>query len=181
MLKSKIRKKILKLRKSINAKNLQLNVANILNYLNKFNIKNKIIGGYYPVNFEIDDLNILRQLEKKKIKISLPIITGKSDMNFYSWSFKDILILNKYGIPEPEMKQKVYPDIIMVPLVAFDKKFYSLGYGGRFYDRYIEKILKKKKILTIGLALSCQKVSRLPINKYDKKLDAIVTERYILK
>ena len=181
MLKSKIRKKILKLRKSINAKNLQLNVANILNYLNKFNIKNKIIGGYYPVNFEIDDLNILRQLEKKKIKISLPIITGKSDMNFYSWSFNDVLILNKYGIPEPEIKRKVYPDIIIVPLVAFDKKFYRLGYGGGFYDRYIGKLSKKKKFLTIGLALSCQKVSRLPINKYDKKLDAIVTERYILK
>ena len=69
----------------------------------------------------------------------------------------------------------------MVPLVAFDKKFYRLGYGGGFYDRYIGKISKKKKILTIGLALSCQKVSRLPINKYDKKLDSIVTERYILK
>ena len=144
MLKSKVRKKILKLRKSINANNIQLNVANILNYLNKFNIKNKIIGGYYPVNFEIDDLKILKQLEKKKIKISLPVITDRSDMSFYSWSFNDILILNKYGIPEPEMKQKVYPDIIMVPLVAFDKKFYSLGYGGGFYDRYIEKISKKK-------------------------------------
>ena len=181
MLKSKIRKKILKLRKLINANNLQLNVVNILNYLNKFDIKNKIIGGYYPVNFEIDDLNILKQLEKKKIKISLQVIASKSDMNFYSWSFNDILILNKYGIPEPEIKQKVYPDIIMVPLVAFDKKLYRLGYGGGFYDRYIGKISKKKKILKIGMALSCQKVSRLPINNYDKKLDAIVTERYILK
>ena len=65
-------------------------------------------------------------------------------MNFYSWSFNDILILNKYGIPEPEIKQKVYPDIIMVPLVAFDKKLYRLGYGGGFYDRYIEKLSKKK-------------------------------------
>ena len=181
MLKSKIRKKILKLRKLKNSRNIQLNFSNIFDILKKHNLKNKIVGGYYPINYEIDDLNILRQLEKKKIKISLPIITGKSDMNFYSWSFKDILILNKYGIPEPDMKQKVYPDIIMVPLVAFDKKFYRLGYGGGFYDRYIEKISKKKKILTIGLALSCQKVSRLPINKYDKKLDAIVTERYILK
>ena len=181
MLKSKIRKKILKLRKSINANNLQLNVVNILNYLNKFNIKNKIIGGYYPVNFEIDDLNILKHLEKKKIKISLPVITGKSDMNFYSWSFNDILILNKYGIPEPKIKQKVYPDIIMVPLVAFDKKLYRLGYGGGFYDRYIEKLSKKKNFLTIGLAFSCQKINRVPINKYDKKLDVILTERYILK
>ena len=179
MLKSKIRKKILKLRKSINANNLQLNVVNILNYLNKFNIKNKIIGGYYPVNFEIDDLNILKQLEKKKIKISLPVITGKSDMNFYSWSFNDILILNKYGIPEPEIKQKVYPDIIMVPLVAFDKFKYRLGYGGGFYDRYIQKIKKIKKIATVGLAFSFQEVKDLPKNKYDKKLDFILTENNI--
>ena len=69
----------------------------------------------------------------------------------------------------------------MVPFVAFDKKLYRLGYGGGFYDRYIEKLSKKKKFLTIALAYCCQKVSRLPINKYDKKLDAIVTERYILK
>ena len=68
MLKTKIRKKILKLRESINTNNIQINVASILNYLNKFDIKNKIIGGYYPVNFEIDDLNILKQLEKKKLK-----------------------------------------------------------------------------------------------------------------
>ena len=181
MLKSKIRKKILKLRKLKNSKNIQLNFLSILNILKKHNLKNKIVGGYFPVNFEIDDLNILRKLEEKKIKISLPVITNKNEINFYSWSFNDILNLNKYGIPEPEKKQKVYPDIIIVPLVAFDERLYRLGYGGGFYDRYIEMLIKKKNFLTIGFAHSCQKVKKLPNNKYDKKLDIIVTERYILK
>ena len=100
-------------------------------------------------------------------------------MNFYLWSFHEILSLNRFGIPEPTKGKIVYPDIILVPLVAFDKRLYRLGYGGGFYDRYIEKLSKKKKFLTIGLALSSQKVSKLPNNKHDKKLDIIVTEKYI--
>ena len=111
----------------------------------------------------------------------MPAINKNNKMDFYQWSFKDSLNLNKYGIPEPEQKQLVYPDIILVPLVAFDKRLYRLGYGGGFYDRYIEKLLKKKSFFTIGLALSCQKISRVPNNKYDKKLDIILTEKYILK
>ncbi len=181
MLKSKIRKKILKLRKLKNSRNIQLNFSNIFDILKKHNLKNKIVGGYYPINYEIDDLNILRNLEEKKIKISLPVIANKHEMNFYSWSFNNILNLNKYGIPEPEKKQKVYPDIIIVPLVAFDKRLYRLGYGGGFYDRYIQKTSEKKNLLTIGLAHSCQKITRLPNSKYDKKLDIIITESYILK
>ena len=181
MSKSKIRKRILKLRILNNIKNVQLNVKNIFNLLKKYKLKNKIIGGYYPVNFEIDDLHFLRELERSKIKISLPVINKKNGMNFYLWSFHEILSLNRFGIPEPTKGKIVYPDIILVPLVAFDKRLYRLGYGGGFYDRYIEKLSKKKKFLTIGLALSSQKVSKLPNNKHDKKLDIIVTEKYILK
>ena len=181
MLKSKIRKKILKLRKLKNLKNIQLDFSSVFNILKNYNLKNKTIGGYYPINYEVDDLQILKKLENKKVQISLPVITRNNEMNFYSWSFSDILNLNRYGIPEPQKKLIVYPDIIIVPLVAFDKRLYRLGYGGGFYDRYIEKLSRKKNFLTIGLALSCQKVSRLPQNKYDKKLDIIVTERYVLK
>ncbi len=181
MLKSNIRKKIFNLRKLENSKNIQLQFSVIYNILKKNNLKNKSIGGYYPVNYEIDDLDIIKELEKKNYKISLPVIKKNSEMDFYKWSFKDNLKLNKYGIPEPEQKQLIYPDIILVPLVAFDKRLFRLGYGGGFYDRYIEKLLKKKSFLTIGLALSCQKINRVPNNKYDKKLDLIVTEKYILK
>ena len=85
------------------------------------------------------------------------------------------------GIPEPYQIKKIYPDILLVPLVAFDKYKYRLGYGGGYYDRYIEKILKKKKILTIGRDFSFQEVSKLKINVNDKKLNFILTEKKIKK
>ena len=181
MLKSNIRKKILNLRKLRNNKNIKLHFSTLNNILKKINLKNKSIGGYYPVNYEIDDLDILKKLEKKNFNISLPAIKKNNEMDFYRWSFKNTLNLNTYGIPEPEPKQLIYPDIILVPLVAFDKRLFRIGYGGGFYDRCIEKLLKKKNCLTIGLALSCQKINRVPNNEYDKKLDIIMTEKYILK
>ena len=102
-------------------------------------------------------------------------------MNFYKWSFSEPLKINRYGIPEPESKILVYPDVLLVPLVAFDKKLNRLGYGGGYYDRLIKKLNKRKKILKIGLALSNQEIKKIPINKYDQKLDYIVTNNYIIK
>ena len=101
-------------------------------------------------------------------------------MDFYRWSFNEPLIINKYGIPEPSLKSLKYPDIILVPLLAFDERLYRLGYGGGYYDRYIEKAYKKKPFIKVGLALSVQKIDNVPTTKYDKKLDYIVTEKYIL-
>ena len=100
-------------------------------------------------------------------------------MEFYKWCIDDLLLVNKYGIPEPVTSNKVYPDILFVPLVAFDKKLNRLGYGGGFYDRYIQKISKIKKIVKVGLAFSFQKLKNIPTNKYDKKLDLIITEKEI--
>ena len=102
-------------------------------------------------------------------------------MNFYSWSSNDPLKINKFGIPEPVSSKIFYPDILLVPLVAYDRSLNRLGYGGGYYDRYIEKIEKIKKVIKIGLAFSFQKISSIPINQYDKKLDFIVNEKEILK
>ena len=102
-------------------------------------------------------------------------------MNFYRWSFNDPLVVNKYGIPEPASKKLNYPDIILVPLVAFDRSLNRLGYGGGFYDRYLKKISKKKKILKIGLASSFQMIKKVPVNVYDQKLDFVLTEKSMLK
>ena len=145
MLKSKLRKKILKVRQKFNTKNIQLNFNQILKILKKEKITNKIIGGYYPVNFEIDDLTLLRKFKKNKFNISLPIIKKNFQMDFYSWLFSEPLKINKYGIPEPENKNIVYPDVLLIPLLAFDKNLNRLGYGGGYYDRLIEKLSKKKK------------------------------------
>jgi len=152
-----------------------------MDLLKKEKLTKKNIGGYYPVNFELDDLSILKELEKKNFNISLPKIKKNYDMDFYRWSFNEPLKINKYGIPEPVSKILIYPDILLVPLVAFDKKLNRLGYGGGYYDRLIEKLTKRKKILKIGLAFSVQKINKVPINKYDKKLDYVLTNKYIIK
>jgi 5-formyltetrahydrofolate cyclo-ligase len=102
-------------------------------------------------------------------------------MNFYDWSRNDPLKINKFGIPEPVSSKIFYPDILLVPLVAYDITLNRLGYGGGYYDRYIKKIEKVKKVVKIGLAFSFQKISSIPINQYDKRLDFIITEKEILK
>ena len=98
-------------------------------------------------------------------------------MEFFHWSTKDPLLINQYGIPEPMSNRVKYPDILLVPLVAFDKMFNRIGYGGGFYDRYIKKIKKNKKVVTIGIAYSFQKVKEIKTNKLDIKLDFVVTEK----
>ena len=181
MLKSKIRKKILNIRKKNRIKDIKFFYLKLFKEIKKNNIKRKIIGGYYPVNFEVDILELLNKLEKKGLKISLPVVKKNKEMDFYNWSANSLLKLNKYGIPEPKKIKKVFPDIILVPLVAFDNRLYRIGYGGGYYDRYIEKISNKKKMFKIGIAHSCQKINKVPINKYDRKLDIIITEKYVLR
>ncbi len=181
MIKSKLRKKILEIRKKKNKNNTKLSFSKIFKLIKK-NISNKkTVGGYYPVNFEVDILEFLKNLEIKGLELSLPVVKKKNQMDFYSWSNKNLLKLNKYGIPEPEKIKKVFPDILLVPLVAFDDRLNRIGYGGGYYDRYINKISNKKNLLKIGIAHSCQKINRVPVNKYDMKLDIIITEKYILR
>ena len=177
MNKSEIRKKILEIRKKNFNKNLKIDFNYILRILKKTKIRNKVIGGYYPYNYEVDVIKILQKFEKLKYKVSLPKIKKESKMDFFSWSIKDPLSINKYGIPEPTSNKIMYPSILLVPLLAFDNNFNRIGYGGGFYDRYIKKIKKDKKIITIGLAYSFQRVKKIPTNKYDIKLDFIITDR----
>ena len=145
MIKSKLRKKFLKIRELKNKKNIQIKFDKVFNLINEQNISIQIIGGYFPINYEVDDLNILKEFSKKKYQISLPVIKKNFEMDFYKWSFNDPLKINRYGIPEPEKNKLIYPDVILVPLVAFDEELNRLGYGGGYYDRLIKKISKKKR------------------------------------
>ena len=181
MSKTLIRKKLLKKRKFSYKDNQKIKFYKIFKILLTKNIKKGTIGGYFPVNYEIDDLDILKEFEKNKYKISLPVIQKNGKMNFYNWSFKKFLNINSYGIPEPDKNKIVYPDVLLVPMVAFDNKRFRLGYGGGYYDRYISRIKDKKYFISIGLAFDFQKVKRLPINKFDKKIDIIVTNKKIYK
>ena len=181
MSKEILRKKLINLRR-INFKEKAISFIQFKKILKKSNLKNNInIGGYYPINSEIGCLDILEKLEKKNFKISLPVTKKNKNMDFYEWSFQDSLKVSYQGIPEPNTKKKVFPDILIVPLVGFDDNKFRLGYGGGFYDRYISKILNLKKVLTVGFAFSFQGVKNIPINKYDKKLDFILTNKGILE
>ena len=180
MLKSKLRKKVLKIRKVANKNNLKIDFNKVFSLIKKNYLIKKSIGGYFPVNYEVDDLEILKEFAKKNYQISLPVIKKNFNMDFYKWSFDDPLKINQYGIPEPNSKKLIYPDVILVPLVAFDNNLNRLGYGGGYYDRVIKKLSKKKKILKIGLAFSIQKINNVPVTRHDKKLDHIVTDKYIL-
>ena len=103
--------------------------------MKKLNFNENInIGGYYPINSEIGCLDILEKLEKNNFKISLPITKKNYDMDFYEWSFQNTLKISYQGIPEPNIKKKVFPDVLIVPLVGFDNNKFRLGYGGGFYD-----------------------------------------------
>ncbi len=175
MIKPKIRKKILKLRKKNALNNLEINFEDIKKILKKIKVSSKIIGGYYPYNYEIDTMKILKKFENLKYQISLPKIKKNYQMEFFFWTTTDPLVINKYGIPEPTSDKIVNPSILLVPLVAFDKHLNRIGYGGGFYDRYINELRKKRKVITIGLAYPFQKVKEVPMDKYDIKLDFILT------
>ena len=135
------------------------------------------IALYYPSNFE---LNVLKFLEFSNIlsqDILLPVTDKNNQMNFFPWRTNDVLFINKYGILEPAETQAKVPDVVLVPLLAFDKNKYRLGYGNGFYDRYLNKYLKQfKNILTVGVAFSFQRHHKLPINQNDFKLNFIITE-----
>ena len=177
MSKIKLTKKFLIQRKN-NFKSSNINFSLLNKILKKFKIiKTKRIGAYYPINYEIECFKIIKKLEILGHKISLPVINKKNKMDFFEWSFDNPLRVGKFGIPVPHNTKKVYPDVLLVPLVAFDRYNFRLGYGGGYYDRYIKKISNIKKIITIGLAFSFQKIYKIPINETDEKLDFILTEK----
>jgi len=179
-LKKNLRKKLIKKRKKNYLDISPKHITNILKLLEKKYKKINIIGGYIPINHEYNCLNLLKLLEIKNYIISLPIIKKNYKMDFYKYSFNEPLKINKLGIPEPmKCSNKIVPDLIFVPLVGYDNNLNRLGYGGGFYDRYFEKTSKKKNIIKIGLAFSFQKFKKLSTNKFDIKLDKIITEKKI--
>ena len=177
MKKSEIRKKIIKLIKKNYSKDIKINFQSIIKILRKKKQTKKIVGGYFAYNYEVSVMPILEKFNQLNYITAIPKIGKKYDMNFFVWSINDPLNINKYGIPEPITNKITYPDILLVPLVAYDEERNRIGYGGGFYDRYIKKIKKVKKVLTIGIAFSYQKVKKIPIEKNDIKLDFIITEK----
>ena len=142
----------------------------------------KKISLYYPSNYELDATELFRSLKKKyRISTSLPVISSDGKMKFVKWTLSEPLIVNNYGFLEPAQKKtNMFPDLIIVPMLAFDKARNRLGYGKGYYDRFLKKYRKNRKnILTIGLAFSFQKYKKIPTSNHDVKLDHILTEKGI--
>ena len=147
-------------------------------------LENSIIGLYYPYRSEFDSIVIPNFLDFKDLNINfaLPIICEDTkDLVFRRWILGDELVENSLGIKEPkETQKKVFPNICIVPLVAFDDRGYRIGYGGGYYDRTLP-ILKKlnPKFFSIGLAYSFQQYKQIPEEKTDARLHFILTEKKI--
>ena len=178
-----LRKKSLIQRKKKHFESKKFNFDIIFKLIRKHFLKKKIIiAGYYPSYYEVDILNFLERASKKNFRIVLPVIKSSNAMSFKSWIFKEPLYVNKFGMLEPKSSgENTIPDLIMVPLVAFDKHLNRIGYGKGYYDRSLKKISKiKKNAISLGIAYSFQRCKKIPVNIHDFKLDYIFTEKGII-
>jgi len=143
--------------------------------------ENQIIGAYWPKGREFDPTHILEQALKKDIKCALPKVENDSRiLKFIHWSQDSKLTKGAYGIMEPETGEEVEPDILIVPMLAFDRKGYRLGQGGGYYDATLEHYRAKKAIQAVGVAFASQAVLfTLPAEEHDQKMDWIITPQGI--
>ena len=178
--KSYLRKKFLLKRKKNSSLVGKFNFDLLFGIIKKHFLKKKVvIAGYYPSNYEVDIMKFLEKALNKNFTVALPVIKSSTEMCFKPWVYKEPLYINSFGIPEPHnLKKEIIPDIILVPLVAFDGLLNRIGYGKGYYVRSLTKIRKKNKnMISLGIAYSFQKSKKIPINKFDFKLDYIFTEQ----
>ncbi len=177
-----LRLKFIKKRKKLHSTNFFFSFNKIFFFIKKnFPKKKPSIAGYYPSNFEVNILDLLFQTSKKNFKIGLPVIKKDYKIDFKYWIPNEPLYVNKYGILEPQKQNITFlPDIVLVPLVAFDRNLNRIGYGKGYYDRALKQLASNKKILTIGMAFSFQETTIIPTNQYDYNLDCILTDRNLI-
>jgi 5-formyltetrahydrofolate cyclo-ligase len=147
----------------------------------------KEVGLYYPIFNEISPLVFIEYFKDNNITTALPVVDSNSNsMVFKKWFKKEKLQKSHIGTYEPLRTNKtIFPQVIIVPMLMFDRKLNRLGYGAGYYDksilnlkRYFNK--KQKNFITIGLAYSEQETRSIPYESHDQKLDFIVTEKEIL-
>lgn len=137
-----------------------------------------VIGGYVALPGEADPYLLLKRLAEKGHDIAFPRVVERNEpLAFHLWKEGLSLVRGAFGIPEPSPEWPcVEPRVSLVPLLAFDKSGYRIGYGGGFYDRTLAALAQKGETLAIGIGFAGQEIERVPHEDHDRRLDAIVTE-----
>ena len=141
-----------------------------------------VVAGYSPIRSEIDPVPLMRKLAVPGVQLALPVImSGDQPLKFRAWSPGDRLQRGRLGILEPSAEAKeVIPDILLVPLAAFDRAGHRIGYGAGHYDRTLEQLRKMKAITAVGIAAAVQEVEAVPALLHDAALDYVLTETQVL-
>ncbi len=136
------------------------------------------VSAYWPMRSELDPRPILIALNARDHPLCLPVVAGKAQpLVFRAWHPGDVLVAGGYGTQVPDAGQEiVMPHLLLVPLLAFDRAGYRLGYGGGFYDRTLAALRAVGSVVAVGLAFSAQEIDAVPHDATDARLDWIVTE-----
>jgi 5-formyltetrahydrofolate cyclo-ligase len=138
-----------------------------------------IVSGFSPMRTEISPIPLLRKLSEAGARLALPCIVGRGHpLIMRAWDFGAPLESGQWGIREPVADAaEVAPDILIVPLAAFDRAGHRIGYGAGYYDMTIHALRAKKKIVAVGIAFAVQEIARVPATGRDERLDLVLTER----
>ncbi len=141
-----------------------------------------IVAGFSPIRGEIDPFPLLESLAAKGVTLALPVsIAPGQPLLFRAWTPGEPLVRGAYGVFEPSSDaEEVSPDIVLVPLAAFDREGHRIGYGAGYYDRTLPVLRKLKKITAIGIAFAVQEIERVPSSDHDARLDLVLTDREII-
>ena len=169
----------LKDKNSNSFKTLQDHLKGLINFKNY-----KIIASFISFKSEISTQFLNEFLLNNGKILCLPIIKNNSEkLNFIEYNLKTKLVSGKFGIMQPsDLSKEFLPEIILTPCLAFDENGFRLGYGGGYYDKtfsYLKKI--KHKFISIAVAFDDQKIDELVHDKYDQKIDYILTEKKLYK
>jgi 5-formyltetrahydrofolate cyclo-ligase len=140
-----------------------------------------VISGYSPIRNEIDPAPLMRKLAAQGARLALPTVTARGQsLIFRAWSVGDRLMLGPLGIPEPSpAAAELVPDIMLVPLAAFDAVGHRIGYGAGPYDFTFAHLRKAKAVMGVGLGFAAQQIDTVPALSHDVPLDYVLTEKRV--
>jgi 5-formyltetrahydrofolate cyclo-ligase len=141
-----------------------------------------IVSGFFPLKTEINPLPLMRKLSDAGAQLALPVVTGRGKpLIMRAWSFGAPLASGVWGIREPTPDApEVAPDILLVPLLAFDRQGHRIGYGAGYYDMTISGLRARKPVVAIGIAYAAQEVDAVPVTPRDARLDLVLTEHDVI-